>query len=448
MIIQCPRCSTRWRVGDPSATDNPTFKCGRCHQVFPQFPGAPPPAERGGGKARSAPPAPDNLEFIFPRRGAAAGEAGSVSQAPDTIAPLRDIVHDPPRAALGAKARRSAAASSSPRDSDTPPVDAAETRPVDAGDGAPTSDPPAVITAPTIQPSAQLPPDADERVIDRDTLSASGGDDFALCDDELSQLLDEDVRAPERRAVTLDEDVIRDDGDDDILADIRSSIAPNAAARVTDTAVVHRDAPLARVLDMEAMMSASARIRASRAVTRLLVVLVAAFALLALFVRANPERAEAWLARIPLIGGRLAAEPALRTRITLAEVQGGYQQLRTGRRIFVISGKAINNSPLPVERIEVQGELYTATGAVTRKVISTGNRTTLKLRDLSESEIALLQNLDAREAVAPGGSVEFTIVFLEPPRDLREFSSRVLTARSTGRGSSPPDQGRNRASVG
>ena len=476
MIIQCPRCSTRWRVGDPSATDNPTFKCGRCHQVFPQFPGAPPPAERGGGKARSAPPAPDNLEFIFPRRGAAAGEAGSVSQAPDTIAPLRDIVHDPPRAALGAKARRSAAASSSPRDSDTPPVDAAETRPVDAGDGAPTSDPPAVITAPTIQPSPQLPPDADERVIDRDTLSASGGDDFALCDDELSQLLDEDVRAPERRAVTLDEDVIRDDGDDaglaedvlglgrdddasgdttrardaddDVLADIRSSIAPNAAARVTDTAVVHRDAPLARVLDMEAMMSASARIRASRAATRLLVVLVAAFALLALFVRANPERAEAWLARIPLIGGRLAAEPALRTRITLAEVQGGYQQLRTGRRIFVISGKAINNSPLPVERIEVQGELYTATGAVTRKVISTGNRTTLKLRDLSESEIALLQNLDAREAVAPGGSVEFTIVFLEPPRDLREFSSRVLTARSTGRGSSPPDQGRNRASVG
>ncbi len=448
MIIQCPRCSTRWRVGDPSATDNPTFKCGRCHQVFPQFPGAPPPAERGGGKARSAPPAPDNLEFIFPRRGAAAGDVDSVSQAPDTIAPLRDIVHDPPRAALGAKARRSAAASSSPRDSDTPPVDAAETRPVDASDGAPTSDSPAVITAPTIQPSPQLSPDADERVIDRDTLSASGADDFALGDDELSQLLDEDVRGPERRAVTLDEDVIRDDADDDVLADIRSSIAPNPAARVADTAVIHRDAPLARVLDMEALMSASARIRASHAATRLLVVLVAAFALLALFVRANPERAEAWLARIPLIGGRLAAEPALSSRITLAEVQGSYQQLRTGRRIFVISGKAINNSPLPVERIEVQGELYTATGTVTRKVISTGNRTTLKLRDLSESEIALLQNLDARQAVAPGGSVEFTIVFLEPPRDLREFSSRVLTARSTGRGSSPPDQGRNRASVG
>src|SRR5689334_120530 len=94
MIIQCPRCSTRWRVGDPEATDNPVFKCGRCHNVFPQFPGAPPASEANGAKAREAPPEPDNLEFIFPRRGRA--EAGH-----DAIAPLRDIVYDAPRAAAG-----------------------------------------------------------------------------------------------------------------------------------------------------------------------------------------------------------------------------------------------------------------------------------------------------------------------------------------------------------
>jgi hypothetical protein len=199
---------------------------------------------------------------------------------------------------------------------------------------------------------------------------------------------------------------------------------------------------------MEAMMSASARTRAWRPATRLLVILVAAFALLALFVRANPERAAAWLARVPLVGGALAAEPALSSRITLTDVQGTYQQLRSGRRIFVISGKAINNALVPVERIEVQGELYAASGAVARKVISTGNRTTLKLRDLSESEIALLQNLDAHRTVAPGGSVDFAIVFLEPPRDLREFSSRVLTARSTGRAPSRLGRQQSPPSVG
>lgn len=192
-------------------------------------------------------------------------------------------------------------------------------------------------------------------------------------------------------------------------------------------------------------MGASARIQGFRPATRLLLTLVAAFALLALFVRANPERMEAYLTRVPLIGGALSTEPVLGARITLSDVQGGYQHLRSGRRIFVISGKATNNSLLAVERIEVEGELYAASGAVARKVISTGNKTTLKLRDLSESEIALLQNLDGRQTVAPGGSVDFAIVFLEPPRDLREFSSRVLTARSTGRASSPPDRSRSPA---
>jgi len=40
---------------------------------------------------------------------------------------------------------------------------------------------------------------------------------------------------------------------------------------------------------------------------------------------------------------------------------------------------------------------YAASGNVDRKVISTGNKTTLKLRDLTESEITLLQRLDARQ---------------------------------------------------
>jgi predicted Zn finger-like uncharacterized protein len=418
MIIQCPRCSTRWRVGDPSATDNPTFKCGRCHHVFPQFPGAPPAAERSGGKARSAPPAPDNLEFIFPRRATAAGDT-SVAPAVDAIAPLRDIVHDPPRAAQP------------------------------------------VIAAPASTASLQPTVDThDTAAADRGPAGAEG-DDLTLRDDELGSLLDEALLRADRNDAGFDEGVLDRDAYDDVLDedvlgraadavldDERDGAASHAAAPLPDTVIDHEASRHARVLDMEVLMSASARIDAWRPATRLLVILVAAFALLALFVRANPERVTAWLARVPLVGGALAAEPALSSRITLTDVHGGYQQLRSGRRIFVISGKAINNSLVPVERIEVQGELYAASGAVARKVISTGNRTTLKLRDLSESEIALLQNLDSRQPVAPGGSVDFAIVFLEPPRDLREFSSRVLTARSTGRGSSPPDQLRNPASVG
>lgn len=442
MIIQCPRCSTRWRVGDPSATENPVFKCGRCHHVFPQFPGAPPAAERNGSaKAREAPPEPDNLEFIFPRRRAMA--AGDAAAAHDAIAPLREIVHDPPRAALATSVPLAVSPFDTPAMPAAPPArmpatlmdglpasvaedqtDAFAEDPTDALCEAPiatTATVAPVVVAPAASPSEDRRPShvvEDSPEDDEDADEASGPVTMDAADTEPSF------------------DLGRDDaGDDD-------GALPDLPLTADDRS------PAPRVLDMEAMMRASARTAAFRPATRLLLALVAGFALLALFLRANPARSEGWLGRIPLVGTKLAAEPALGARITLTDVQGGYQRLRTGRRIFVISGKATNNALVAVERIEVEGALYAASGNVDRKVISTGNKTTLKLRDLSESEITLLQKLDARQPVGPGGSVDFAVVFLEPPRDLREFSSRVLTARSTARASAPADPPRNPASVG
>jgi hypothetical protein len=206
----------------------------------------------------------------------------------------------------------------------------------------------------------------------------------------------------------------------------------------------------ARVLLVEDAMSASAPSPAFRPINRALLALVGLYAVLALLTRVNPERAGDWLARLPFIGARLADQPALGREITLRNVRGGYQRLRNARRVFVISGEAVNNSLTTVERIEVEGALYDGTGTVERKVISTGNRTTLKLADLSENEIAMLQRFDPHRTVAPGESVPFSIVFLEPPRDLREFSSRVLTARPVRRTPAAPsmDRARAPASVG
>src|SRR3954453_1846931 len=70
MIIQCPRCWTRWRAQDAPETDNPIFKCGKCHHTFRLFPGATGPDERASAVREGAPAgaASANLEFIFPRR--------------------------------------------------------------------------------------------------------------------------------------------------------------------------------------------------------------------------------------------------------------------------------------------------------------------------------------------------------------------------------------------
>jgi predicted Zn finger-like uncharacterized protein len=390
MIMQCPRCSTRWRVGDSPAAENPVFKCGRCHHVFPQFPGAPPPAERSAGKARGAPPEPDNLEFIFPHPRPGAHDDAPPVELVDGVATLHDIVlpDEPPRTLVAKTARK-------------PVPEIAEGTPA----------PLVLVQTP---PATETSTPAEPRIIRPEPEEPPAEPTFDLSDDE-----------PE-------EDPALGDDLADPLTDDLADIGPRAFP----------------ALDMEAMMGASSRTSAFRPATRLLFSLVVLFAVLALLVRANPTRTDAWLARMPVLGTVLTAEPRLGTRITLDDVQGGYQRLRTGRRVFVISGKATNNALVPVERIEVEGSLYTATGSVERKVISTGNKTTLKLRDLSESEIALLQNLDARQPIAPGARADFSIVFLEPPRDLREFSSRVLTARSIGRAPVQPARAQDSPSAG
>jgi hypothetical protein len=172
---------------------------------------------------------------------------------------------------------------------------------------------------------------------------------------------------------------------------------------------------------------------------------VAGFAALALVIRAAPEQATAWLSKVPFAGASFAHDHGLATKVELTNVHGRFQRLRNARRVFVISGDARNNSGTTIERIEVAGSLYgLGGGELEQKVVTTGNRTALT--DLSEAEIVLLQRLDPAIALAPGQTTPFLIVFLEPPRELREFSSRVLSVRPTRRASSPA--GPSRGSVG
>jgi len=61
-------------------------------------------------------------------------------------------------------------------------------------------------------------------------------------------------------------------------------------------------------------------------------------------------------------------------------------------------------------------------------------RTTIHLRyfeDLSPKEISLLQRLEPtkRFEIRPGESAGFSVVFLNPPRGLREFTARVAAAQ-------------------
>jgi predicted Zn finger-like uncharacterized protein len=385
MMMQCPRCSTRWRVAAAAPVENPLFKCGKCHHLFRQFPGAPSATkvETAPDRRNAAPAADsDTLEFIFPERQPAELLLTDAA-APDPTPPAAAVTPLP--APPAASAARSAVAAASP----------AET----------------TVVAPAL---AAAPPPIIVRSLDEATAVIDADDE----DDQDDQDDDEAPVASELLADPLDDEPDTDaDDDDDFDLDEEPTAEPTAGTRLRVEDTLRAPAGFGTI--MQAMGT-----------------IVAGFVALALMIRVAPERSSVWLSKVPLAGASFAHDRNLASKIQLTNVHGGFQRLRNARRVFVISGDARNNSPMTIERIEVAGALYgLGGGELDQKVVTTGNRTTLT--DLSDAEIVLLQRLDPALALAPGETTPFLIVFLEPPRELREFSSRVLSVRPTRRASSP-----------
>lgn len=396
--------------------ENPLFKCGRCHHLFRQFPGATPPPESAPApsrKSQARAPEPDTLEFIFPDR-----------------QPAELLVADAPRVEPEAEPARAAAAPPAPRAAaprvDEPPLPEA-TEVATALETVPLASPP--------PPPVIVPPelDAATAVVDRPLATAPIDPVEELATDEAddlgSEVLAESLEEDEPELFVdeaRDEDVAADEfdmGDDEELDDEED-----------DDVVEPLSVDTGRRVKVEDVMKAPAGFGT---IMRAMGTMVTGFAALALMIRVAPERTTALLAHLPVAGKTFAHDRNLASKVELANVQGRFQRLRNARRVFVISGDARNNSGMTIERIEVAGALYgLGGGELDQKIVTTGNRTTLT--DLSEAEIALLQRLDPVIALAPGETTPFLIVFLEPPRELREFSSRVLSVRPTRRASNPP----------
>ncbi len=521
MIIQCPRCSTRWRADDDPESDNPVFKCGRCHHTWRLFPGAPDADERGSGSARgraAANGASDNLEFIFPGRSAARrdvaapeiaarrGPSAAALSAASARAPRSEsdsspagAVHDegargrsragtsgaetaggPSRTGTsnaenaGVQSQTGASDAASAHDlsrAETPvPAVSHDSASASAADAAPTVTARAASAPPPTSPAVAAPPRAAREEPSRIEVDGDRDDEYVLGinddepDESPADLSAEDaldrVHAADVRAPDLDDELTADVDDDLTIAE------PDDFGREdetglelededgdddddeADTAIEEQDG--GRVLRLEDTMTTRAPTPALGAICRVLIALVVCYGLLAIVIRADPEQAKGWLARVPLLGATLGDDHALLRRVALRNLEGGYQRLHGAHRVFVILGEAVNNTSTTLERIEVAGAIYGDAGELDRKVVNAGNRTTVKLADLSESEIAYLQHFASRMTLAPGQSSRFAIVFLQPPKGVREFSSKVMSARPSNRAAvrRQPDRALDPASVG
>ena len=359
MIVECPRCSARYRVEDEVLRDEPTFKCSRCSHIF-AYDGAPPPRPAPRPVPRSAAGSSESLSFAFATNAAASHAVEEEPSFPDRDeepedGPEEDIPD--PRAATPA------------RDEDR---------------------------------------EGDDEDDDEDTRG------HHTIDDEEESFAFEDDRAEAGDEVAGEEE----EEDEEPGYD-----EPR-----------HEDEPRFVRGEDELRVEPEADERAPGRPWLVFVALVAIlWANVALYLRNHPAEATTLLSHVPVAGPWLTEDRLLQMRLHLHDVTGTWQKIKDDRAVFIVSGRALNTSPRPLKGVQIESTLLGNGGKVLdTKAIFCGNAMSMKIvGDLSSKEISLLQRLEPpqRFEIGPGEAAAFTVVFMDPPNGMREFTARVVGAQ-------------------
>lgn len=165
----------------------------------------------------------------------------------------------------------------------------------------------------------------------------------------------------------------------------------------------------------------------------LLVLLVVGYYLLGNRWKTNLADTENMLAQLPVVGSSFVASQFSPQHIVLSDVKSGFWVTKDSKRVFAISGKATNNAPVPASMIQIEAQLHDIEGGtIEQRVISCGMGTTAEsLPTLTTHEINVLQGLVPPKQfhVPPGQTINFLVVFPNPPTTVTELSCRVATAQ-------------------
>ena len=157
------------------------------------------------------------------------------------------------------------------------------------------------------------------------------------------------------------------------------------------------------------------------------------YALLSVYLYTHPDSVGTLLGTVPLVGDRLAETRMEPASIQLADVRGTYERVQDDQLVFVIAGTAINNAPVAARAIQIQGRIM---GAEEQRQVVFCGAAPRDVHELSTREIGLLQALEPPKewALGPGEQSPFSIVFVGPPKDLRQFAAEVVAVRVPSRG--------------
>jgi zinc-ribbon domain len=166
----------------------------------------------------------------------------------------------------------------------------------------------------------------------------------------------------------------------------------------------------------------------ARFALRAVLVVTLGFALLSIYVFMHRARVTEVLAHIPVVGPDLVALRLNPAHVQLTDVRGQFARVHGDTLVFVITGRAINNAPVPVSAIEIQGSI---TGTREQHRLVYAGAAPHHVDDLSQREIELLQTLQPPESwrLLPGEEGDFLVAFVDPPMPLRDFAVEVASVR-------------------
>lgn len=165
------------------------------------------------------------------------------------------------------------------------------------------------------------------------------------------------------------------------------------------------------------------------------------FALLAMlfgfataFHQVHPEASEKILRSIPLVGPAVLKNNHLKSGVALQSLRANHLTIQGNREVLVVTGVVQNQNPVVIRELRVAGQLYNLEGkTIEQQTIWIGNAISPRIiRNMTVQDISDLQRLKPLKnfEIPPGDSIPFTIVFLRPTKETKDFSCEVLTAEA------------------
>jgi len=160
--------------------------------------------------------------------------------------------------------------------------------------------------------------------------------------------------------------------------------------------------------------------------------LLIGFSLLAAMAQAKPAAMENLLKKIPWVGATVLKNNHLKDGVVLQSLRTGYESIQGNREVLIVTGVAINQNPVVIREVKVTGKVFNTEGKeLERQTIWIGNTISPKIiRGMTAEDIPHLQDLKPLKSfeMPPGDSIPFTVVFLKPVKQAKDFSLEVVLA--------------------